>query len=101
MLSAEITKQNQWKPFRLAERGDVIGVSSMLNVGHIAPASAINGLAARQQWTARWRAALFIDNLLKPVAVPAAGGLLASFFCFFLIVDTLHLTPTVADDVPA
>lgn len=41
-----------------AEKGDVIGVSSMLNVGHIAPAASINGLASRQTWTRQWRAAL-------------------------------------------
>ena len=49
---------------------------------------------------ARWRFGLIFDNLLKPIAVPAAGGLLASFFCFFLIVGTLHMTPTLEDDVP-
>jgi len=70
-------------------------------------------IASRERWRSetrrdwrsrlaeiRWRVALVMDNLLKPLAVPAAGGLLASFFCFFIIVDTLHLTPMVADDVP-
>lgn len=37
------------------------------------------------------RAQLFFDNLLKPLAVPAAGGLLCSFLCFGVIVNTLHL----------
>jgi putative chitinase len=41
-----------------AKNGDVVGTSSMLNVGHIAPAREINGLAARQQWTATWMKAL-------------------------------------------
>jgi len=59
----------------------------------------------RRDWRARlqearWRIGLVVDNLLKPLAVPAAGGLLASFFCFFIIVDTLHMTPTIADEVP-
>src|SRR5437879_4109844 len=36
------------------------------------------------------RARLFFDNLLKPFAVPAAGGILASFLCFGIIVDNLH-----------
>jgi len=49
---------------------------------------------------ARWRIGLLVDNLLKPFAVPAAGGLLASFFCFFVIVDTLHMAPNLEDDVP-
>jgi putative chitinase len=38
-----------------AEKGDVVSTSSMLNVGHIAPAREINGLAARQQWTATFK----------------------------------------------
>ena len=46
------------------------------------------------------RAKLFFDNLLKPLAVPAAGGLLASFLCFGVIVDTLHYVPDWQDDIP-
>jgi hypothetical protein len=43
------------------------------------------------QW---WRRAqLAFDNLLKPLAVPAAGGLMASFLCFGVIVDTLQYRP--------
>ncbi|MDP9054193.1 MAG: hypothetical protein M3N93_07815 [Acidobacteriota bacterium] len=38
-------------------------------------------------------AKLILDNLLRPVAVPAAGGLLASFLCFGVIVDNLHVHP--------
>lgn len=41
-----------------AEKNDVVGVSSMLNVGHIAPAREINGLASREQWLAKWKKAL-------------------------------------------
>src|SRR5207248_5985097 len=37
----------------------------------------------------RWRAKLLFDNLLRPLAVPAAGGIFASFLCFGVIVDTL------------
>ena len=37
------------------------------------------------------RAKLFTDHLLRPFAVPAAGGLLASFLCFGAIVDALNL----------
>jgi len=46
------------------------------------------------------RAKLFFDNLLKPFAVPAAGGILASFLCFGVIVDTLHVVPDWQDDIP-
>lgn len=41
-----------------AQKGDVVGVSSMLNVGHIVAAVHINGLASRETWTRQWRAAL-------------------------------------------
>jgi hypothetical protein len=46
------------------------------------------------------RARLSFDNLLKPFAVPAAGGLLASFLCFGVIVDTLHYVPDWQEDIP-
>lgn len=60
---------------------------------------------ARRNFTA-WlketgsRARLSFDNLLKPFAVPAAGGLLASFLCFGVIVDTLHVQPGWDKDMP-
>lgn len=49
-----------------------------------------------------WRLIQLFDHLLKPFAVPAAGGLLASFLCFGIIVDTLHVNPSieVEKDVP-
>jgi hypothetical protein len=43
---------------------------------------------------------LTFDNLLKPIAVPAAGGMLASFLCFGVIVDTLHVYPEWQNDIP-
>jgi hypothetical protein len=46
------------------------------------------------------RAQLFFDNLLKPFAVPAAGGILASMLCFGVIVDTLHVVPDRGNDMP-
>jgi len=59
----------------------------------------------RLDMAARWkdfrqRAKLTFDNLLKPLAVPAAGGILASFLCFGVIVNDLHLDPTFSDDMP-
>jgi len=59
----------------------------------------------RLDMAARWnefrqRARLTFDNLLKPLAVPAAGGLLASFLCFGIIVDNLHIDPSFNDDMP-
>jgi putative chitinase len=41
-----------------ALKGDVVSTSAMLNDGHIVPPSAINGLASREQWTAKWKSAL-------------------------------------------
>jgi hypothetical protein len=48
----------------------------------------------------RSKAKLLFDNLLKPIAVPAAGGMLASFLCFGAIVDTLHVHPEWQNDIP-
>jgi hypothetical protein len=54
---------------------------------------------------ARWkefreRAALTFNNLLKPIAVPATGGILASMLCFGMIVNDLHLDPDHGSDMP-
>lgn len=59
----------------------------------------------RLDMAARWkefrqRARLTFDNLLKPLAVPAAGGILASFLCFGMIADNLRLDATFNDDMP-
>jgi len=56
-------------------------------------------LAARMA-ELRSSAKLMFDNLLRPVAVPAAGGMLASFLCFAAIVDTLHYHPEWQNDIP-
>jgi hypothetical protein len=48
----------------------------------------------------RSSAALVFDHLLRPFAVPAAGGILASFFCIVMIVDTLHFHPEWQPDIP-
>jgi hypothetical protein len=46
------------------------------------------------------RALLFFDNLLRPVAVPAAGGILASCLCFGMVLDNFRLTPDWENDLP-
>jgi len=46
------------------------------------------------------RARLFFDNLLRPFAVPAAGGLLASFLCFGILVNNLHVQADWDNDMP-
>ena len=48
----------------------------------------------------RGTVALMFDHLLRPFAVPAAGGVLASFFCITMIVDTLHFHPEWQPDIP-
>ena len=48
----------------------------------------------------RSKAKLLFDNLLKPIAFPAAGGMVASLFCFVAIVDTLHYHPEWQPDMP-
>lgn len=60
---------------------------------------------ARSNWRSRaadigWRVALAFDHLLKPFAVPAFGGLLASFLCFGIIVGSLQVPPSMDADVP-
>lgn len=56
-------------------------------------------LAARMAELRR-NAKLLFDNLLKPVAVPAMGGMLASFLCIGSIVDTLQFHPEWQQDLP-
>lgn len=59
----------------------------------------------RRDWKGRvressWRLIQLFDNLLKPFAVPAAGGLLASFLCFGIIVDSLQVSRDIGYDIP-
>jgi hypothetical protein len=47
------------------------------------------------------RALLSFDRFLRPYAVPATGGLLASCLCFSLIAHTLQVRPyLLGDDMP-
>ncbi|MGA2712907.1 MAG: zf-HC2 domain-containing protein [Bryobacteraceae bacterium] len=48
----------------------------------------------------RSSAKLLFDNLLRPLAVPATGGILASFFCIAMILNTLHFHPEWQPDIP-
>jgi hypothetical protein len=43
---------------------------------------------------------LAIDNLLRPVALPLAGGVLSALFLFALVVPTFGFRPVVRNDVP-
>ena len=57
-------------------------------------------LAARfAEFRSRFR--LLFDNVLRPLAIPAVGGMLASSLCFGVIVDTLQFHPDwKGDDIP-
>lgn len=64
---------------------------------------------SRMVWRRTWQERLAhfwsgfrlnFDNLLRPLAVPAAGGILASVFCFSTIVDTLMVQPVWGADIP-
>jgi len=46
------------------------------------------------------RAQLFFDNLLRPFAVPAAGGILASCVCFGIVAYNLPVTVDWENDLP-
>ncbi len=49
-------------------------------------------------WT-RWR--IHLDNLMRPLAVPAAGGVLAAVMSFVTLMGSVGITPRMfAEDVP-
>lgn len=52
----------------------------------------------RFTWWERW--SLSMNHLLKPLAVPAAGGLLSTALLFGAMVDTLNVQQYLAKDVP-
>jgi anti-sigma factor RsiW len=43
---------------------------------------------------------LAVDNLMRPLALPLAGGLVSALFLFALLVPTLGFRPSVLNDVP-
>lgn len=48
---------------------------------------------------ARWR--VHLDNLMRPLAVPAAGGVLAAVMSFLTLMGSVGITPRMfAEDVP-
>jgi len=48
----------------------------------------------------RFRCRLFFDNLMRPFAVPVAGGVLSAFFSFALLVPSLGFPHDFSKDVP-
>lgn len=56
-----------------AEKDNVIDVSAMLNDGHLVAPDKINGLASREQWTAKWRTQIAtLSAASAPTAAPPA-----------------------------
>lgn len=51
-----------------------------------------------ENWAARAR--LFMDNLMRPVALPFAGGLVSALFLFMMLVPTLCFQFNFRNDVP-
>jgi hypothetical protein len=46
------------------------------------------------------RLVLCFNNLLKPLAVPAAGGVFSTLVLFFSLADTLNVQRYIGEDVP-
>jgi hypothetical protein len=51
-----------------------------------------------QRWLTRGR--LFVHDLMRPLAVPAAGGLLSSILFFTMLVNTFAVGMPAQDDIP-
>jgi hypothetical protein len=59
----------------------------------------------RARRVARWkhwcdRLKLHMDNLMRPLALPFAGGLLSALFLFGMLVPTMNISRNVQNDVP-
>jgi hypothetical protein len=50
-------------------------------------------------WMAEMR--LFFDNLMRPIAIPFAGGLASAVFLFTMLVPTLQFPHLTLNDVPS
>jgi len=50
-------------------------------------------------WTAEMR--LFFDNLMRPIAIPFAGGLVSAVFLFTMLMPTLQFPHLTLNDVPS
>jgi len=53
---------------------------------------------ALRTWTANLR--LAVDNLMRPLALPFAGGLTSALLLFGVLLPTLGFRPVVSNDVP-
>jgi hypothetical protein len=55
--------------------------------------------AFTQDWTDRLR--LLVDNLMRPLALPFAGGLTSAMFMFALLIPSLNVLRSAANDTPS
>jgi hypothetical protein len=59
---------------------------------------AVSRESSPRAWS-RWK--LHLDNLMRPLAVPAAGGLLAAVTSFIVLIGSVGMSPRMfAEDVP-
>jgi hypothetical protein len=58
----------------------------------------ITGWSLLRSW--REKAVLAMDNLMRPIALPLAGGLLSAIFLFGVLVPTLEARRNILNDVP-
>jgi hypothetical protein len=49
---------------------------------------------------AGWRTKLWLDNLIRPYAVPATGGLISALFLFLSIAPAFPMRQIIVHDVP-
>jgi hypothetical protein len=55
--------------------------------------------ALSHYWMAEMR--LFFDNLMRPIAIPFAGGLVSAVFLFTMLMPTLQFPHLTLNDVPS
>jgi hypothetical protein len=47
-----------------------------------------------------WRTKLWLENLVRPIAVPAAGGVISALFLFLTIAPAFPMRQSIVDDPP-
>src|SRR5262249_24913082 len=55
--------------------------------------------ARMEYWSERGR--LMMDNLMRPLALPAAGGFASALFCFVTLIPSLGFLRNTANDIPS
>ncbi|MGI8991720.1 MAG: anti-sigma factor family protein [Bryobacteraceae bacterium] len=65
--------------------------------------TALRVIASRERTRRSWRdrASLAVHNIMRPLAVPAAGGLLCAFLLFAVLCDGIGRAGSLGNDVPS